>query len=36
MSNVIPRRPRMTFEQRVRAIGMLTAGLSARDITRHF
>ena len=26
MSNVIPRRPGMTFEQRERAIGMLTAG----------
>ena len=28
--------PRMTFEQRVRAIGMLTAGLSARDVAWHF
>ena len=36
MSNVIPRRPGMTFEQRERAIGMLTAGMSARDIARHF
>ena len=33
------RRPGMTwisFEQRERAIGMLTAGKSARDVTRHF
>ena len=29
-------RPRMTFEQRERAIGMLTAGMSARDVGRHF
>ena len=36
MSNVIPRRPGMTFEQRERAIGMLTAGMSARDVARHF
>ena len=36
MSNVIPRRPRMTFEKRERAIGMLTAGMSARDVARHF
>ena len=36
MSNVIPRRPGMTFEQRERAIGMLTAVMSARDIARHF
>ena len=36
MSNVIPRRPGMTFEQRERAIGILTAGMSARDIGRHF
>ena len=36
MSNVIPRRPRMTFEQRERAIGMLTAGISTRDVARHF
>ena len=36
MSNVIPRRPGMTFEQRERAIGMLTAGMSARDVSRHF
>ena len=36
MSNIIPRRPRMTFEQRERAIGMLTAGISARDVARHF
>ena len=26
----------MTFEQRERAIGMLTAGMSARDGARHF
>ena len=36
MSNVIPRRPGLTFEQRERAIGMLTAGMSARDVARHF
>ena len=36
MSNVIPRRRGMTFEQRDRAIGILTAGMSARDIARHF
>ena len=36
MSNVIPRRPGMTFDQRERAIGMLTAGMSARDVARHF
>ena len=36
MSNVIPRRPGMTFEQHERAIGMLTAGMSARDVARHF
>ena len=36
MSNVIPPRPGMTFEQRERAIGMLTAGMSARDVARHF
>ena len=36
MSNVIPRRPGMTFEQRERAIGMLTASMSARDFDRHF
>ena len=35
MSNVIPHRPGMTFEQRERAIGMLTAGMSARDVARH-
>ena len=28
-------RPGMTFEQRERAIGMLTAGMSARDVARH-
>ena len=26
----------MTFEQREKAIGMLTTGMSARDIARHF
>ena len=26
----------MTFEQRERAIGMLTAGMSARNVARHF
>ena len=26
----------MTFKQRERAIGMLTASMSARDVTRHF
>ena len=36
MSNIIPCRPGMTFEQREIAIGMLTAGMSARDIARHF
>ena len=36
MSNVIPGRPGMTFEQRERAICMLTAGMSARDVARHF
>ena len=36
MSNVIPRRPGMTFEQRESAIGMLTAGMSARHVARHF
>ena len=36
MSNVIGRPPGMTFEQRERAIGMLTAGTSARDVARHF
>ena len=36
MPNVIPRQPGMTFEQRERAIDMLTADMSARDITRHF
>ena len=35
MSNVNPRRPGMTFEQRERAICMLTAGMSARDVARH-
>ena len=36
MSTVIPRRPEMTFEQPERAIGMLTAGMSARDFAWHF
>ena len=36
MSNVIPRRPGMTFEHCERAIDMPTAGMSARDVTRHF
>ena len=36
MSNVIPRRPGMTFEQRERAIGMLTADMLARDVDLHF
>ena len=36
MSNVILRRPGMTFERRERAIGMLTAGMSARDVAWHF
>ena len=36
MSNVITRRPGMTFEQRERAIGKLTADMSARDVARHF
>ena len=36
MSNVIPRRPGMTFEQRERAIGMRTAAMSAKDVAWHF
>ena len=36
MSNNIPRRPGMTFERRKGAIDMLTAGMSARDVARHF
>ena len=36
MSKVVPCRPGMTFEQRERAIGMLTAGMSARDVARYF
>ena len=36
MSNVISRRPGMTFEQRERAISMLTVGMSTRDVARHF
>ena len=34
MSNVIQRRPGMTFKQRERAIGMLTAGISFPTISR--
>ena len=36
MSNVVPRRPGMTFEQRERGIGMLSAGMSETDVARHF
>ena len=36
MSNVIQRRPGMTFEQYEGAIGMPTDGMSARDVARHF
>ena len=36
MSNVIPCQSGIMFEQRERAIGMLTAGMSARDVVRHF
>ena len=36
MPNVIRSRPGMTFEQRERAISMLTAGMSARNVARHF
>ena len=36
MSNVIPHWPGMMFEQHERAIGMLTAGRSARDADQHF
>ena len=32
MSNVIPRWPGMAFEQRERAIDMLTAGMSAIEV----
>ena len=32
MSNVIPRRPGITFEQNERAIHMLTSGMLARDV----
>ena len=35
VSHVIPRRPGMTFEQRERSIGILTDGMSARDVARH-
>ena len=34
--SIMGRRPGMTFEERERAIGMLTAGMSARDVARHF
>ena len=34
--NQIPRWPRMTFEQHERAISMLIAGMSARDVAQHF
>ena len=36
MSNVIPCWPGMMFEQLEKAIGMLTAGMSARDVAWHF
>ena len=36
MSNATPCRPGMTFEQCERAIGLLSAGMSARDIAWHF
>ena len=36
MPNVISRQPGMTFEQCERAIGMLTAGMSARDAAGPF
>ena len=36
MSNVIPRRPGMTFKQCERAICMLTAYTLARDVAWHF
>ena len=36
MSNVIPSRPGMTFEQSERAIGMLTASMLARDVAWRF
>ena len=36
MSNAIRRQPGMMFEQHERAIGMLTAGMSAIDVARHF
>ena len=36
MSNVISHWPGMMFEQQERTIGMLTAGMSARDAARHF
>ena len=33
---IVGRRPAMTFEQHERAIGMLTTGMSARDVAWHF
>ena len=36
MFNVIPCQPNMTFEQRERAISMLTTGMSARDVGQNF
>ena len=36
MSKVIPPRPGMTFEQRERAISILTGVMSAIDIAQHF
>ena len=33
---MIGRRPGMTFEQLERAIGMLTAGMLAREVAQHF
>ena len=36
MSNVIPHWPGMTSEQCERAIGILTSGMSGRDLARHF
>ena len=34
--NVMLRWPGMTFEERKRAIGTLTASMSAKDVARHF
>ena len=36
VSNAIPRRPGILFEQCERAIWMLTTGMSARDVAGHF